>query len=77
MAIVPEGRDGAVAAEVIQRCDPVTGTACHEVVDRLAAADRARLIDVDHPAVGELRRQASWWAERHGRGTVPDEEPTT
>jgi hypothetical protein len=47
------------------------GKACGEVLDRLRAADRARLLGVDHddPTIASLREQARRWADEHAHGT--------
>jgi hypothetical protein len=58
----------ALIVDYLQRCDPVTRVPCVEVLARLSAADRGRELEPAHPAVEELRRQASCWAERHGYG---------
>jgi hypothetical protein len=61
---------GAADPGLEQRC--VDGAACVEVVARMRAADRARLLDVDDDvraaAVAELRWRAALIAEAHRRG---------
>lgn len=54
--------------------------ACDEVIDRLAAIDRAReLIDPDDPegaaASDRLRQWARWIAEAHNYGLRRDDAP--